>query len=426
MPSTPDPSREQAPRPGKARKLTPGSGPRVLIGSQSKVARDRLRAQLAAAGFDPFVTSRPTEAVSSCRTHDFDCALIPLNWTVQGESTIEQIVAADQSVSVVAMADEPSVDDAVQTLRLGACDLLGKRTPGDELIERIRAACERTARGRGRDERIEQLRKLCRELNNARRTVTNQVTSMCDDLVSAYDELNSQVGKAGITGEFNGLIRQELDIEDLLRAVLEFTLAKVGPMNAGIFLPSTSGDFTLGAYVNYDCPTDTAEVLLDHLANTLAPRYEDLDGILLLENDQELDQHLGDDAHWLTGRCATIFSCKQRGECLAVVCLFRDAQAPLSDEQLDTIETIAELFSEQLERVVNIHHRHLPASHDDRYGDPLDAPPVTGRDQERDDDAFDDLFGPIPHPFEDFLDDGYTPPEGRDLDDQDDDIDLAA
>src|SRR6185436_11876429 len=110
---------------------------------------------------------------------------------------------------------------------------------------------------------------------------------------------SGQVLELSIASEFNGLIRQELDVESLLRTALEFILAKTGPTNAAVFLPATSGDFSLGAYVNYDCPKDTADVLLDHLAVVIAPRMEHQAELKSLATPEELAAFLGDDAHWL-------------------------------------------------------------------------------------------------------------------------------
>ena len=88
------------------------------------------------------------------------------------------------------------------------------------------------------------------------------IRTQCDD----------QMKNIALASELNTIFRQELDLESLLRTVLEYTLRKVGSTNAAIFLPSSTGDFTLGAYVNYDCPRDTAETLLDHLADILESR----------------------------------------------------------------------------------------------------------------------------------------------------------
>ena len=55
--------------------------------------------------------------------------------------------------------------------------------------------------------------------------------------------------------------------------MLEFTLSKIGSTNAAIFLPTSSGDYSLGAYVNYDIPRDGIEIMLDQLADVLAPNF---------------------------------------------------------------------------------------------------------------------------------------------------------
>lgn len=115
---------------------------------------------------------------------------------------------------------------------------------------------------------------MCRRLNTAREQVSQQVDTLCSDLVNAYQELADHMNQVTTATEFKGLIRNELDIESLLRTTLEFVLSRSGPTNAAIFLPTTSGDYSLGAYVNYDCPKETVDVLLDHLANVVAPRFE--------------------------------------------------------------------------------------------------------------------------------------------------------
>ena len=170
-----------------------------------------------------------------------------------------------------------------------------------------------------------------------------------------------------IVTEFGGLIRQELDIESLLRTTLEFVLGRCGPTNAAVFLPTTSGDYSLGAYVNYDCPKETVDVLLDHLANTVAPKLaEREDGRVINLNDQvALVRALGEDAAWLGDSSVVGFPCRQEGECLAVFLLFRDRLSAYTPGLVDQLQVIGELFAQQLARVIRIHHRHLPK---DKWG----------------------------------------------------------
>ena len=186
-----------------------------------------------------------------------------------------------------------------------------------------------------------------------------------------------------IVTEFGGLIRQELDIESLLRTTLEFVLGRCGPTNAAVFLPTTSGDYSLGAYVNYDCPKETVDVLLDHLANTIAPRLAEgavkaLPGgrsgggagpVMHLKDHAALIKALGEDAGWLGDSSVVGFPCTQEGECLAVFLLFRDRLTEFSPALVEQLRTIGELFAAQLARVIRIHHRHIPKDQWGAIGD---------------------------------------------------------
>jgi hypothetical protein len=173
-----------------------------------------------------------------------------------------------------------------------------------------------------------------------------------------------------VSQEFKGLIRQELDIETLLRTTLEFVLARSGPTNAAVFLPTTSGDYSLGAYVNYDCPKDTCDVLLDHMACTVAPRFEQQAQILHLKTQSELDERIGTDAAWLGESGVIAFACKHQGETLAIFLLFRDRRSPFGPLLLEQLKAVSELFAAQLARVIHIHHRHLPREKWGMLGDP--------------------------------------------------------
>ena len=199
-----------------------------------------------------------------------------------------------------------------------------------------------------------------REAARGREATGEQADPLSDDLAAAYQELTEQMAQVGLAAEFNSLIRQELELESLLRTVLEFVLAKLGPTNAAIFLPSTTGDYSLGAYVNYDCPRDTAEVLLEHLSGVIPERFESEPSVVLMRSEHALVQRLGDQADWLDGHAVVCFSCRADDECLAVVTLFRERRTGFADDHVATLETIAELFAQQLSRVIHIHHRHLP------------------------------------------------------------------
>lgn len=260
----------------------------------------------------------------------------------------------------VVLADQPTMDDAVRAMRAGAADLIPTRTRREAMHERLEAAAAIAERRMRRSDRVERLKGLCRQLNDARQEVSGHVGGLCNDLVDAYRDLSRQMADVTAASELNSLLRQELEVESLLRTMLEFVLAKVGSTNAAIFLPSSSGDYSLGAYVNYDCPRDSAEILLDHLANTMAPKFERQTTVLKTESRPDLEHVMGEDAEWLEDSTAMVVACEHEAETLAVILLFRDERKAFTPADERLLGLGAELFAGQLARVIRIHHRHLP------------------------------------------------------------------
>ncbi len=367
--------RKNIPEPVKAERPRP----RVLIVSGNRTDRMRLASRLAdrdCGGISECgLADSAKAAIAACDDQPYDVAIIRCDLPDgSGVELARALSLRAGAPASILLAENPTLEQAVQAMRSGALDIVSTGVTAGELGASMRAALDRARNIREREARIERLTRVCRRLNQARHDVTKQVSSLCGDMVNAYQELSGQVLQIGIAGEFGSLIRQELDVESLLRTTLEFVLAKVGPTNAAVFLPSSSGDFSLGAYVNYDCPKDTADVLLDHLAAVIAPRMEHQADLKNLATEEQLGAFLGDDAHWLSESGVVMFSCHHEGECLAVVALFRDRRTPFTEKLLPTLGVIRDLFGKQLARVIHIHHRHLPK---DQWG---------GFDEDQDDD----------------------------------------
>ncbi|MBZ0173252.1 MAG: response regulator, partial [Phycisphaerales bacterium] len=129
----------------------------------------------------------------------------------------ERVRERRDSPSLVLYADRASLDLATRAMRCGADDLLSGENSAAEFADRIRSAIAATAQRRKGAEREARLKRLCSKLDRARREVTGQVGELCTDLAGAYKDLSEQIGDLSIAGELNGLLRQELDIESLLR-----------------------------------------------------------------------------------------------------------------------------------------------------------------------------------------------------------------
>lgn len=313
------------------------------------------------------------------------CDLVIVERALPGTDGIDllgRLCAKHPPLVGVIVGQVENTDDAVRAMRAGACDVIPIQSRSAQTARRLIETLGRAQRVRQHDARVDRLRKLCNKLNHARQEVSGQVGGLCNDLVEAYRDLSEQLSEVKLATELGAVLRQELDIESLLRTMLEFTLSKIGSTNAAVFLPTSSGDYSLGAYVNYDIPRESAEVMLDQLADTLAPRFDATTGVTQLCGRADMEAALGSDAHWLADSTAMVISCEHEGECLAVLGLFRNQNDPFDEDDTRAMGTIARLFAEQLGRVIHIHHRHLPK---DQWGTIDSIEPGYGDD---DDDFF--------------------------------------
>lgn len=315
---------------------------------------------------------------------------------------------------VAALLICPSVcfDEAIEAMRAGAADVVSASIKPRELTARVRSAVEAQRAAKLREAR----RAHDEQLSDEQQAHLAALASLggidesagLDGSMDADEAADLGADGAGTTLEqimdkpgkrnkatkvtaldatqepssseraeqFAALIRGELDVESLLRQLLEFVLANVGPTNAAVFLPGSGGDFSLGAYVNYTCPKDTVEVLLDQLANVAAPRLEATTGPILLNTPAAMEERLGESAEWLRGHHLYGIACRDpkdaHAECLAVVTLFRDGRTPFDAATPDLLGRLASVFGAQLARVVRIHHRHLPKDQWGALGDPID------------------------------------------------------
>ncbi|MFK7790157.1 MAG: hypothetical protein AB8C95_11790, partial [Phycisphaeraceae bacterium] len=207
-----------------------------------------------------------------------DLAIIPQRADGAGMELARKLKSKDPATAIVILAETPDFALAQQAMQLGVADLIIK--PTDENIDdvwhasvadRVAKVLDRQWADRSRMTRIRKLKRLCRKLNDARLEVAEQVDVLCSDLVTAYQELAVQVQNVSQTAGYRDAVGQELDLEVVLRKTLEYIVQQAGPCNAAVFLPSSADEFSLGGYVNYDCTKESADMLLEHLADVLAP-----------------------------------------------------------------------------------------------------------------------------------------------------------
>ena len=269
-----------------------------------------------------------------------------------------EVYGEDPDIETIIMTGQPSLERAVEAIRVGASDFLSKPLNLSELNQVVNHALQRRSDKSRQNAKIKRLTHLCRKLNKARHQVTQHVDVLCNDLVSAYQELSGQMKQIEAVSEFKSSIAEELDLEELLRRFLEFTLNKIGPTNAVIFLPSQSGGWTVGGYVNYSCDRDSISVLLQHLSQITSDCIAESQDVLHLTSDEMIENAFGEPVSWLDNMQVIATACKDEDEeTLAVVMLFRDNDEPYTEEDVETVGAVAPTFGRHLVKVINVHHR---------------------------------------------------------------------
>lgn len=303
----------------------------------------------------------------------YDLALIADALPDGGGIELATRIARDHAdTRAIVLADPSRAAAGFAAIRAGITDVLLTPLAPDALDAALIHALDAQKHERSQRDRVERLRRLCKKLNQARLDVTDQVDVLCNDLVSAYQELANQMQQVAATSEYHALVRDELDLEQVLRKTLEYAIEKAGPTNAAIFLPATMDEYSLGGYVNYDCTSDSADMLLDHLADVLAPRVAERDELVHLTDNGTLAHWIGDDAAYLADSHVLAFAAHHEGESLAVVALFRDGDEPFHESVIEAAGAVGPVLGETLARVIKVHHRHIPDDYDpDGYDDDM-------------------------------------------------------
>lgn len=310
-----------------------------------------------------------TEARAHLTENAIDIAVInPALPDGDGLDLAFEIDKSRRVTSTILIGDEPNAESAIKALRVGASEFIVKPFDIKDADERIRKVIAKQHKSRDQAQRVRRLRRLCKKLNQARVDVSKQVDILCNDLVTAYQELAGQMQQVVQASEFGAVIRDELDLEHLLRKTLEHLVEKAGATNAAVFLPSSMDEYTLGGYVNYDCTPESADMLLQHLADVVAPKVAQREDIMHVTDNQSLSHLLGGDTTFMVDSHMLSFACRSDSESLAIVTLFRDSSDPFDQSVLDTAEAVGPLLGDALARVIRIHHRGLDEdSYEDGY-----------------------------------------------------------
>ncbi len=346
-----------------------GNGLRVLVVDPDRKVGDRVLKCLGDPDATIVFAGTAAEALERLTEASADLALIEADLPDGSGLDLAATLRAGKSApQTLVMTDNLSVDRALAAMRAGAGDVVVKPIRANKQTrEQLAQAVERVDQDRQRRSRYQRLRRVCKRMSSAREEVIEQVNILCNDLVSAYQDLANQMQQVVQTNEYACLAGQELDLEKLLRRTLEYLLEKVGPTNMAIFLPASADEYSLGGYVNYDSTTESHEVLLQLLADQAAPLVADRDGLVHITDNDTLEQWIGDDLGLLPDRHVVAFPCTHEGEALAIVVMYRDQAQPFGPGVLETCNSVGPMIGGYLGKVIRVHHRHIPELEDEEY-----------------------------------------------------------
>ena len=125
--------------------MVPVSAARILVVDDEKLLRWAVRDRLAEEGFKVEEAGSGAEALPILRRGELDLALFDLQLPdTDGIALLREARAADPGLLCVLMTAFASVDSAVEAMKLGAYDYLGKPVDMDDLVLTVERALETT------------------------------------------------------------------------------------------------------------------------------------------------------------------------------------------------------------------------------------------------------------------------------------------
>ena len=99
---------------------------------------------------------------------------------------------------VILMADQPTVDETIEAMRLGVMDLLIKPFDLADMVTVVQKAAERQMNRRRNRARQRRLRRMVSQIVRERRDLRQRMDLICQDLVHAYRGLAERVAQTGV------------------------------------------------------------------------------------------------------------------------------------------------------------------------------------------------------------------------------------
>lgn len=269
------------------------------------------------------------------------------------DAAVKGVTADFPEARLVVASRQPTAEEAIDAFRRGALDFLPASAETAEWSRRLRLAAGRRWLQVRNDRRLVRLKQAVRQLNVARRTVSQKVDLLCNDFVGAYGDIARQVERVRLDRALRDLLAGASDLEQMLCHLMDWLLKHAGKCNIAIFLADEQGEFELGAYMKHSVAGEPG--LVGWLRNRVIPKVIQSGGLLNAAPevfsatiDAQDPQQVA-----MLHQCVLGVDCEYLAESLGMIVLFRPDEAPFTDEQETLLKGAAAVFAEALTTLVH-------------------------------------------------------------------------
>ena len=251
--------------------------PNILIADDQADVSEALRLLMKGEGYRCHIVSSPRAALQAMRDHDFDLALIDLNYardTTSGKEGLEllaQLQALDSALPVVVMTAWGSVDLAVTAMRQGARDFVQKPWENERLLAIVRNQIE-LGHALRKGERLEAENRLLREDMKLQLIADSSAMRPVLELIERVGPSDANVLITGENGTGKGVIARALHAASA-RAARPLVIVNMGGLAEGVFESELFGHVK-GAFTDAKADrqgrfelADGGTLFLDEIAN---------------------------------------------------------------------------------------------------------------------------------------------------------------
>lgn len=137
------------------------------------------------------------EAVREELTARHDLVIASMSLPDADGLTLVRELRVSNECPIVLTADKPTIEEAVEAMRLGVIDLLKKPFDMVDLSTSVSKAAKREARRRRERVRHRRLRRLVSRIICERKDLNERLELICKDFVHAYRQLAQKVTDSG-------------------------------------------------------------------------------------------------------------------------------------------------------------------------------------------------------------------------------------